>query len=62
MIACGNGRGGGDFWGYGLEFVGAWAGNRIGIVDKPPMGYAEIAPDFVESDEIRRRSLGLKQD
>ena len=52
MIACGNGRGGGDFdeENQGFEFVGRWAGNRVGIEEKAPKGFKEIKPDFKEKE------------
>jgi hypothetical protein len=50
MIACGNNRGGGDFYdsGRGYEFVGRWAGSRVGIEELAPEGFKEIRPNFKE--------------
>ena len=51
MIACGNNRGGGDFYegGEGFEFVGTWAGDHVGIEDTRPDGFTEINPNFKEN-------------
>ena len=57
LIACGNDRGGGDFHegNQGYEYVGRWAGDRVGIIDKPALDVenakkrlTEIKPNFVE--------------
>lgn len=50
MVACGNGRGGGDFYegSKGYEFVGTWAGDHVGIEDELPEKYKVITPDFKE--------------
>lgn len=51
MIACGNGRGGGDFKtdNPGYDCVGRWAGDHVGIEDKLPKGFDIIKPDFIEN-------------
>lgn len=55
LCVDGNGRGGGDYEGVGMDFVGSWAGDFItarmsneGI----PEGYKEIRPNFNELHEI----------
>lgn len=50
LIACGNGRGGGDFYegNHGYEFVGRWAGDHVGIEDELPDEFELIRPDFRE--------------
>lgn len=51
LLTCeGNGRGGGDYRGPdGLELVGSWARNRIGLVNEIPQGMKEIIPNFTEA-------------
>jgi len=50
LLTCsGNGRGGGDYnSSTGEEFVGSWAGNRIGIFENKPTGFSIIQPNFEE--------------
>lgn len=51
LCADGNGRGGGDFWdGNGIEFIGRWAYDRIGVTNnkKAISGMKEIVPNFKE--------------
>lgn len=50
MVACGNNRGGGDYYegNQGYSFVGTWAGDHVGIEDELPEGYQLINPDFKE--------------
>lgn len=48
LTASGNGRGGGDYHGTGMEYVGTWAGHHISVESEVPEGYQEIKPDFVE--------------
>jgi hypothetical protein len=51
MVACGNNRGGGDFYegGTGYEFIGTWAGDHVGVEDSLPDGYTLIEPNFKEN-------------
>lgn len=59
MVAIGNGKGGGDFWGSGDEVVGRWATDTIeltpiGNIDEEILikdGYKEIEPRFIEGEE-----------
>ena len=48
LTAEGNGRGGGDFHGYGIDYVGFWSRSRIALMKEPPAGYTEIEPKFSE--------------
>ena len=50
MIACGNNRGGGDFYdnGTGFDLVGTWAGDHVGIEAEAPKDYQEVVPAFSE--------------
>lgn len=49
LTADGNGQGGGDYSNKkGLKFVGAWKKDIISIERRPPMGFKEIKPQFVE--------------
>lgn len=52
LLSSGNGRGGGDYHvrnDIDAEYVGAWAGDEIGIEsERPPFEYNEIKPDFFE--------------
>lgn len=56
LIAIGNGKGGGDFWGAGEEEVGRWATDFIEVskttnVDElVKLGYKEIKPCFIEGE------------
>lgn len=58
LVAIGNGKGGGDFWGVGEEEVGRWATDTIeltpiGNIDESDLirdGYKEIEPCFIESN------------
>ena len=50
LCAEGNGRGGGDYSGFAMDFVGYWARNIIETVKVKkdiPTGYTEINPDFL---------------
>ena len=48
LTASGNGRGGGDYHGEGMEHVGAWAGHHIRVEKEPPEDYTLITPNFKE--------------
>lgn len=58
LVAIGNGKGGGDFWGVGEEEVGRWATDTIEITpigninesDLIRDGYKEIEPCFIEGE------------
>ena len=54
LTADGNGRGGGDYHGTDLAYVGQWAGDVIRIADNLPIEstYARIRPIFVEKNSI----------
>ena len=51
LCADGNGRGGGDYRedGKGVEFIGRWAFDHIGVTDEIPEGFEEIKPNFKEN-------------
>lgn len=51
LLTCsGNGRGGGDYHGTAMEYVGTWAGDPIEVSDQVPdiEEYTEINPGFEE--------------
>lgn len=50
LTACGNGRGGGDFYKEhsGFEYVGAWAFDWVEYADHVPDGYTELPVRFAE--------------
>lgn len=58
LVAIGNGKGGGDFWGKGDEEVGRWATDAIELVPIGRIseevlikdGYKEIEPCFIEGE------------
>lgn len=44
LLTCvGNGRGGGDYDGENMEYVGSWYLNEISIEDEPPAGYTKLS-------------------
>ena len=53
LTACGNGRGGGDFYEgrVGYENIGVWAFDSLEYADKAPDGYAEAKFYFDEHEE-----------
>lgn len=57
LIAIGNGKGGGDFWGIGEDEVGRWATDEIEITSEigaetlAKDGYKQIYPKFIEGKE-----------
>ena len=48
LIGCGNGQGGGDYWGVNKEYVGHWAGDRFVSSTVPLKEYN----NFILRDEI----------
>ena len=48
LTAEGNGRGGGDYHGDGMDYVGSWSRCRLGLVKEVPEGFTEITPNFKE--------------
>ena len=48
LLADGNGRGGGDYDGSDMEFVGKWAFHPIGATNEIPKGYKELKVHFIE--------------
>lgn len=48
LAAEGNGRGGGDYDGEGMDYVGSWSRCRLGLVKEIPDGFIEILPNFKE--------------
>lgn len=48
LTAVGNGRGGGDYLGTCMDFVGAWAWNLISVAAEPPDWFTNVCPVFVE--------------
>ena len=50
LCADGNGRGGGDYEGTGMKYVGSWAGDFITVETDfdPGEEYKEIKPNFIE--------------
>ena len=59
LVAIGNGKGGGDFWGSGEEEVGRWATDLISLIPNTTEsevflnkdGFKEISPCFIENRE-----------
>ncbi len=50
LTAVGNGLGGGDFYGKGIEDIGKWAFDKISISKYlPDSRYSEVFPSFIES-------------
>lgn len=49
FLACGNGMGGGDYYGAGSEEVGTWAFDCVVPTNERPVGMSEIACPFDES-------------
>lgn len=53
LCSDGNGRGGGDYYGSNMDFVGLWAFNSIGCTDNKkdiPKGFKRLKIKFVEGD------------
>lgn len=48
LTADGNGRGGGDYNGEGIDYVGTWAKDRISLMKEIPEDFTEIRPNFDE--------------
>ena len=48
LTALGNGRGGGDYSGRDMDYIGAWAGDQISVEDEKPNGYEEEEVSFME--------------
>lgn len=49
ILTCiGNGRGGGDYHGSFMKYVGNWAWDRIGIVSNVPSDFTELKIKFEE--------------
>ena len=48
LTADGNGRGGGDYNGEGIDYVGTWARDRISLMKEIPEDFTEIRPNFDE--------------
>lgn len=48
LTADGNGRGGGDYGGTAMEYVGAWAYDHISVANRLPKGYKKIDIRFAE--------------
>ena len=48
LTADGNGRGGGDYNGEGIDHVGTWARDRISLMKEIPEDFIEITPNFDE--------------
>ena len=48
LTVIGNGRGGGDYRGINMEYVGRWCMDAISIENNQPEEYTEISPTFIE--------------
>lgn len=49
LLCCdGNGRGGGDYYGTNMKFVGFWAYDEIGIGNEVPQDFTELVVTFEE--------------
>ena len=60
LTACGNGQGGGDYWGPDEELIGSWAGDRLSASDTKPEGYELLIPHFYE-EEISSNTKDVKK-
>ena len=52
LTAEGNGRGGGDYYEKGIEYVGTWARDVISVEKMPTDGYTELKYEFGEYDIV----------
>jgi hypothetical protein len=48
LTACGNGNGGGDYYGTSMELVGSWEGDLLQAVDLMPDGFTPLDVAFEE--------------
>jgi len=48
LTACGNGLGGGDYYGSDMKYVGTWAFDEIEFTNEKPENYKEVTFKFVE--------------
>lgn len=49
LLCCNsNGRGGGDYYGTNMRYVGYWAFNRIGVDNDIPVGFKKLDISFEE--------------
>jgi hypothetical protein len=48
LTANSNGKGGGDYYGINKHLVGTWAKDLISVLNKLPIGYDELIPNFGE--------------
>lgn len=48
LTACGNGLGGGDYWGINENLIGSWAFDKISLEWKKPDNFIEFMPHFKE--------------
>ena len=48
LTSEGNGRGGGDYHGDSMDYVGTWARCRLGLTNTVPEGFTELIPNFKE--------------
>ena len=48
LCADGNGKGGGDYIGTNMKYVGSWAYNQIGVGNEVPDGFTELTITFEE--------------
>lgn len=49
LLADGNGRGGGDYHGSNIEFVGKWAFHPVGATNDVPKGFKKLEVTFEEA-------------
>lgn len=49
LLADGNGRGGGDYKGSNMEFVGKWAFHPVGATNNVPKGFKKLEVTFEEA-------------
>lgn len=52
LTACGNGQGGGDYYGTNQEYIGSWAGDSLGASNEIPEGYEEVNLEFLNKREM----------
>jgi len=53
LTATSNGKGGGDYHGANMEFVGSWMGDKISIQKNEPKIFKELKPNFTEMGGIQ---------
>ena len=55
LTACGNGRGGGDYYNHHPDYdqIGTWAFDLIEFTESKPEGYKEVSYHFTEQETVK---------